>query len=125
MTSRFEYKVVPVPTVCDKRDKSDKDRDPIAATLEAAINDVSVGGWEYVRTETLSMRRGRLRRDAAPVDVMIFRREPYASLQPKFTSSERRQDPIAALPDYRTDRDVKPRRVLAAGSPKRFGVAAE
>ena len=125
MTSRFEYKVVPVPGVCDKRHKTDKDQDPVAATLEAAINDVSVGGWEYVRTESFAMRRGRLRRDAQTVDVMIFRREPYASLQPTFTASDRSEEPVAALPDYRTDRDVKPRRVLAAGSPKRFEIAAE
>lgn len=73
---KYEYKVVPAPKEClSRRNIGDAD-DPIVATIETVMNDLGVAGWEYVRSDTVSMRpagilgRGR----AVSQDIFVFRR---------------------------------------------------
>ena len=73
---KYEYKVVPAPKECLSRRNMGESDDPVVATLETIMNDLGVAGWEFVRSEAVSMRpagilgRGR----STSQDVWIFRR---------------------------------------------------
>ncbi|MEO1454477.1 MAG: DUF4177 domain-containing protein [Pseudomonadota bacterium] len=73
---KYEYKVVPAPKECLSRRNIGDASDPVIATLETVMNDLGVAGWEYVRSESVSMRpagilgRGR----AMSQDILVFRR---------------------------------------------------
>lgn len=74
---KYEYKVIPAPRrgVRTKGAKGTAGR--FASALEAAINEISADGWEYVRAESLPAdeRHGITRRKTETYqNVLIFRR---------------------------------------------------
>lgn len=74
---KYEYKVVPVPAACLKTTGLDKGTDPVAFTVETVLNDLGVEGWEFVRSEAVSLRKGGFfGRGEILREVMVFRRQP-------------------------------------------------
>ena len=71
---KFEFKVVPVPARCVRVEGDDTS--PVAATLETALNTLGVEGWEFHRSETLSIKRGFMGLGGSDEEtVLVFRRE--------------------------------------------------
>ena len=55
---RYEYKVVPVPEKCFSAKGADKGSDPVAYTIESVLNDLGLQGWDYLRTDRMTLQRG-------------------------------------------------------------------
>lgn len=73
---KYEFKVVPVPARCDKEARTSGE-DPVAHTLEVTLNALAVEGWEFYRTETVTMRKGGFLSFSRPrvSDVIVLRRD--------------------------------------------------
>lgn len=74
--TKYEFKAVPLPTTARKLSREESDEDAIAVTLVEAMNSLGLEGWDYVRTETLTMKKNSLLGSKAETrEMMIFRRE--------------------------------------------------
>ncbi len=121
---KYEYKVVPVPTACDRRARTDRTQDLAAATIESHINGLTIEGWEYVRTDSMSLRPrswlglGR----SARREMMIFRREPFALKAGREASQ---QVDKVHLKVEKIGRRIEPRRIVVEDDTRRSAIAAE
>ena len=72
---KYEFKVVPVPARCIR--EGNETGSPVAATLEAALNALGVEGWEFHRSETVSIKRAGLFSFGKKIEetVLVFRRD--------------------------------------------------
>ena len=79
----FEYTVIPAPTRT-KRQKGVKTAvERLAFALEELINEMAADGWEYLRTETLTVedKAGRFSKIIEKIEtVLIFRRPKNAHI---------------------------------------------
>lgn len=77
----FEYTVIPAPTRT-KRQKGVKTAvERLAFALEDIINEMAADGWEYLRTETLTVedKVGRFSKIVEKIEtVLVFRRATKA-----------------------------------------------
>ena len=121
---KYEYKVVPVPTTCNRRARTDQSQDLAAATIESQINGLTIEGWEYVRTDHMSLRTrgwfgfGR----SSQREMMIFRREPFALKAGREASQ---QVDKVHLRIEKVGRKIEPRRIVVEEDSRRSAIAAE
>jgi hypothetical protein len=95
MMRRYEYKVVPVPGRCAAKG-AEKGVDPAAFTVETMLNDLGLLGWEYLRTDRMTLQKGGiLGRSEVEREFLIFRRQPVALAQRQ--PAEDAQAPVALL----------------------------
>ncbi len=74
--TKYEFKAVAMPTTARRLSREERGEDAITVTLIETMNALGLEGWDYVRTETLSMKKaGILGSKEETRDVMIFRRE--------------------------------------------------
>ena len=78
--AHFEYKVVPAPTRGDKVRGVKQPEARFANSVEAVLNRMAEGGWEYVRAEMLPSeeRSGISKTTREWRNLLIFRRERVA-----------------------------------------------
>ena len=108
---RYEYKVVPVPERVAAKG-AEKGVDPAAFTVEAMLNDLGLLGWEYLRTDRMTLHKaGILGRSEVEREFLIFRRHPVALAQRQ--PAEDAQAPVALLSDRPapTIEEIRARRV--------------
>lgn len=76
--AEFEYKTIVAPTAPRKYKGVKSADERFARTVADAMNEAAAGGWQFVRTETLSVlvKKGALRgKDYEDRTVMVFSRE--------------------------------------------------
>ena len=74
---KYEYKVVPVPAKCVSMKGTERGTDPAAHTIETVLNDLGVEGWEFVRADRVTLRKGGLLgRGELTREMLVFRRHP-------------------------------------------------
>lgn len=108
---RYEYKVVPVPEKYTAKG-AEKGVDPAAFTVEAMLNDLGLLGWEYLRTDRMTVQKGGiLGRSEVEREFLIFRRHPVALAQRQ--PAEDAQAPVALLSNRPapTIEEIRARRV--------------
>lgn len=78
--AHFEYKVVPAPTKGDKVRGVKQPEARFAHSVEAVLNRMAEGGWEFVRAEMLpnEERSGLSKTTKEWRNLLIFRRERVA-----------------------------------------------
>lgn len=74
--TRYEYKVVPAPEKPVRYTGLARGDDPFAVTLAELFNDMGRDGWAYLRTDTVTERRGvwPLRRRRVAREMFVFQR---------------------------------------------------
>ncbi|MFS4437797.1 hypothetical protein ACMA5I_06255 [Paracoccaceae bacterium GXU_MW_L88] len=105
--SNFEYKAIPSPRRAEKRAGVKGEEQRFAVTLTEVLNEQSLGGWEYYRTEQIpaDVKRGLFgRRSEELQTLLIFRRVKSgvvaeAPREPMTATSE----PKAAAPKLQRD----------------------
>lgn len=74
--TRYEYKTVPAPRRADSQRGVRDPAERFARTLAAWLNREAAQGWEYVRSETLTVeiRKGLARTRETQQTLLVFRR---------------------------------------------------
>lgn len=127
--TQYEYKIVPVPQSARRADRTRKGMDPIAATLQAEININATEGWEYCRTDRVTMTGGMLGRRETR-DMLVFRKASFNlgenGLKPEERSHRAPVDdgPISLTVDRQATRKITPRRLVLSGD-RPLTIAAE
>lgn len=109
---RYEYKVIPVPTRCLGPRGADAGTDPAAYTVETVLNDLGLQGWEYLRTDCMTLQKGGiLGRGEVTREMLIFRRHPVGLADR--APAEERAAPVALISDRPapTIEEIRARRV--------------
>jgi len=81
--TKYEFRAIPCPDRAVRMRDLPPGADAFGETLSLAINDLAVEGWDYIRSETIEVRRRRLfgsRRDQRT--FLVFRREIRPLVQP-------------------------------------------
>jgi hypothetical protein len=74
---KYEYKVVTAPTRVLAKRAVAQGNDPAPYTIEVVLNEMGVGGWEYVRSDRVMLeKRSILGRKKVEQDMLVFRRAP-------------------------------------------------
>lgn len=84
----YDYKVVPAPRRARKVKGVAAGPDLFALTLTDAINEVARQGWEYYRSEALTMEgpAGWFKRGGVEEQVMLVFRRPREHLSPRLAA---------------------------------------
>ncbi|MAC77501.1 MAG: DUF4177 domain-containing protein [Rhodobacteraceae bacterium] len=100
--AHFEYKVVPAPTRGDKVKGVKQPEARFAHSVEAVLNQMAEGGWEFVRAEMLPSeeRSGISKTTREWRNLLVFRRER--------TGAERAEPVFTAAPAARTVPQAEP-----------------
>ncbi len=116
---RYEYKVVPVPAKCMSSKGLAPEYDPASQTVEAVLNDLGLQGWEYVRTDRMTLQRpGILGRGEVTREMMVFCRPPVAQAYRAPMSEAAPADPVALLPDRATAEKIEEIRARKVKNPE-------
>ncbi|MER2507793.1 MAG: hypothetical protein ABTQ27_03435 [Amaricoccus sp.] len=85
----YDYKVVPAPRRARKVKGVAAGPDLFALTLTEAINEVARQGWEYYRSEALSMEgpAGWVKRASVEEQTMLIFRRPREHLSPRLAAA--------------------------------------
>ncbi len=97
----YDYKVVPAPRRARKVKGIAAGPDLFALTLTDAINEVARQGWEYYRSETLTMEgpAGWFKRGGVEEQVMLIFRRPREHLSPRLAGETAApREPLEAGP---------------------------
>ncbi len=82
--TKYEFRAVPCPQRAQRSTKLPKGADAFAETLNSAINDLAVEGWDYVRTDTVEVKTRRLlSRRKENRSFLVFRREIRPLIDPR------------------------------------------
>ncbi len=116
---RYEYKVVPVPAKCMSSKGLAAESDPASQTVEAVLNDLGLQGWEYVRTDRMTLQKpGILGRGEVTREMMVFCRPPVAQAHRAPLSDAVPVDPVALLPDRTTTEKIEEIRARKVKNPE-------
>ena len=75
---KFEYAVIPAPTRTKRQKGVKTAAERLAFAMEDAINEMAEEGWEYLRTDTLTVedKAGRFSKIVEKIEtVLVFRQE--------------------------------------------------
>ena len=77
IVTKYEFKVVPAPDQARKLSREEKGEDAVCVTLMETMNALGLEGWDFVRTEKLTMRQpsGIMGSKTIEREMLIFRRE--------------------------------------------------
>lgn len=77
--TKYEFRAVPCPQRAQRHQNMPKGADAFSETLTDAINDLAGDGWDYVRTDAVTVQtRGLFRRRSESREFLVFRREARA-----------------------------------------------
>lgn len=100
----FEYKFLPAPRQVDRNGRLSHEGDGLAGSLDGEANLLAAAGWEFLRCDTVPVKRRRLVffTTTCAQPVLIYRRPVREPAQPPAT--------VPAAP-------VRPRRVTRTAAP--------
>jgi hypothetical protein len=114
----YEYKVIPAPRKAQRSKGAKGTTERFAVGLQATLNEMGIGGWSFVRSETLPVdeRHGLLRKVVEEFHtVLIFRRpltphtateDTAAQHRPKFFAEKTPAEAAAPALGAATDAEV-------------------
>lgn len=86
--TKYEFRAVPCPQRAQRHQNMPKGADAFSETLTNAINELAGEGWDYIRTEAVTVKtRGFLRRRSEDRTFLVFRREIRALIEPRSGTS--------------------------------------
>ncbi|MEO1196466.1 MAG: hypothetical protein AAFX45_09860 [Pseudomonadota bacterium] len=82
--TNYEFRAVPCPQRAQRHQNMPKGADAFSDTLTAAINDLAGAGWDYVRTDSATVKtRGFFRQRSEERTFLVFRREIRPLIAPR------------------------------------------
>lgn len=85
--TKYEFRAVPCPQRAQRNRRLAKGTDAFSDTLTAAINELSVEGWDYIRTDTIEVKKSGLLSRAQERSFLVFRREVRPLIEPRPVSN--------------------------------------
>lgn len=82
--TKYEFRAVPCPQRAQRSRNVTKGADAFSETLNTAINELAVEGWDYIRAETIDVTsRGLFKRRTEQRTFLVFRRELRPLIEPR------------------------------------------
>lgn len=88
---RYEYIVIAAPTRIERAKRKLSAAERLADTMTAAINEMAADGWEYLRTETMTVedKKGRFSKVEEVIETVLVFRRSVAPVEPVRRARER------------------------------------